>query len=69
MLKQNHMVVEYFPSYFTRRRVWKPRPRRESGFNAGSPSEVTRKTFNHICGFVFILLDANNVIQSSDWIT
>ena len=27
ILKQNHMVVAYFPWYFTRRPAWKPRPR------------------------------------------
>ena len=27
-LKQNHMVVAYFPWYFTRRPAWKPLPRR-----------------------------------------
>ena len=37
--KQKHIVVKYFPCYFTRRPARKPRPRRESGFHAGSPSE------------------------------
>ena len=37
VLKQNHMVFAYFPWYFTRRPAWKPRPRRGSGFHAGSP--------------------------------
>ena len=53
-LKQNHMVVAYFPWYFTRRPAWKPRPRRGSGFHAGSPSEVSWKICNNKCGFVFI---------------
>ena len=54
ILKQNHMVVAYFPWYFTRRPAWKPRPRRGSGFHAGSPSEVSWKICNNKCGFVFI---------------
>ena len=53
-LKQNRMVVAYFPWYFTRRPAWKPRPRRGSGFHAGSPSEVSWKICNNKCGFVFI---------------
>ena len=54
VLKQNHMVVAYFPWYFTRRPAWKPRPQRGSGFHAGSPSEVSWKICNNKCGFVFI---------------
>ena len=54
VLKQNHMVVAYFPWYFTRRPAWKPRPRRGSGFHPGSPSEVSWKICNKKCGFVFI---------------
>ena len=54
ILKQNHMVVAYFPWYFTRCPAWKPRPRRGSGFHAGSPSEVSWKICNNKCGFVFI---------------
>ena len=53
-LKQNHMAVAYFPWYFTRRPAWKPRPRRGSGFHAGSASEVSWKICNNKCGFVFI---------------
>ena len=53
-LKQNHMAVAYFPWYFTRRSAWKPRPRRGSGFHAGSASEVSWKICNNKCGFVFI---------------
>ena len=53
-LKQNHMAVAYFSWYFTRRPAWKPRPRRGSGFHAGSPSEVSWKICNNKCGFVFI---------------
>ena len=54
IVKQHHMVVEYFPCYFRRRSAWKPWPRKGSGFHAGSPSEATRKIFNYKCGFVFI---------------
>ena len=54
IIKQNHMVVAYFPWYFTRRPAWKPRPRRGSGFHAGSPCEVSWKICNNKCGFVFI---------------
>ena len=54
IVKQHHMVVEYFLCYFTRHSAWKPWPRKGSGFHAGSPSEVTRKIFNCKCGFVFI---------------
>ena len=53
-IKQNHMAVAYFPWYFTRRPAWKPRPRRGSGFHAGSASEVSWKICNNKCGFVFI---------------
>ena len=54
VIKQNHMVVAYFPWYFTRRPAWKPRPQRGSGFHAGSPSEVSWKICNNKYGFVFI---------------
>ena len=54
ILKQNRMVVAFFPWYFTRRPAWKPRPRRGSGFHTGSPSEVSWKICNNKCGFVFI---------------
>ena len=53
ILKQNRMVFAYFLWYFTRRPAWKPRPRRGSGFHAGSPSEVSWKICNNKCGFCF----------------
>ena len=47
MIKQNHMIVTYFPWHFARRPPLKPRPRRGSGFHAGSLSEVTWRICNN----------------------